>query len=237
MTHAAGQPPGDGDHLLSDAAEAVAARTHSRFDRAVLRAGGWLAEHSVVRACLLTVVLLGALIPGVALLIFPNITNHAQGFGYGGIFLTNLLSTSTVVIPVPGLTATAQALIIREGKHAHYPWLVGLVGGAGMGLGEITLYYAGYLGAELARGRDLPGPEWLRHGVSRVATGIKWLMDRWGMTTLFVLSAVPNPFFEVAGLTAGSVRISFRRFLVAALAGKLVRGVLLAYLGYKLPFV
>jgi membrane protein DedA with SNARE-associated domain len=234
----AGEPAAsDGDTLLAPTADADPKRSHSRFDRAILRGGGWLAEHRLIRACLVVVVLLGALIPGVALLIFPDITNHAQGFDYGGIFLTNLLSTSTVVIPVPGLTATAQALIIREGKHAHFPWLVGLVGGAGMGLGEITLYYAGYLGAELARGRELPGPAWLRQGVSRVAAGINWLMDRWGMTTLFVLSAVPNPFFEVAGLTAGSVRISFRRFLLAALAGKLLRGVLLAYLGYKLPFV
>ena len=105
-----------------------------------------------------------------------------------------------------------------------------------MGLGEITLYYAGYLGAELARGRELPGPKWLRDRAVRVAGGVNLLMNRWGMATLFVLSAVPNPFFEVAGLTAGSVRISFRRFLIAALAGKLLRGVLLAYLGHELPF-
>ncbi len=237
MARAGEHAGSEGDRLLPPAAEADATRSHSRFDRAILRAGGWLGEHSVIRACVIAVVLLGAAIPGVALLIFPDILKHAQGLGYGGVFLTNLLSTSTVVIPVPGLTATAQALIIREGEHAHFPWLVGLIGGAGMGLGEITLYYAGYLGAELARGRELPGPEWFRQGISRAAGGINWLMDRWGMTTLFVLSAVPNPFFEVAGLTAGSVRISFRRFFIAALAGKLLRGVLLAYLGYELPFV
>jgi membrane protein YqaA with SNARE-associated domain len=46
-----------------------------------------------------------------------------------------------------------------------------------------------------------------------------------------VLSAIPNPLFEVAGLTAGSVRMQFRRFIVAVTGGKIVRGMLLAYYG------
>jgi membrane protein DedA with SNARE-associated domain len=231
------RPPHDADGLLIQAAATVASRSHSRLDRAVLRATAWLAEHTVARVTVVVAILLGALIPGVSLLAFPNVTDSVQGLGYAGVFLTNLLSTSTVVIPVPGLTATAQALIIREGKHSALPWLVGITGGLGMGLGEVTLYYAGYLGAELARGRTLPGPERLRHAAERVAHGVNWLMAHRGMLTLFVLSAVPNPFFEVAGITAGSVRMPFRRFFIAAVAGKLLRGLLLAYLGYKLPFV
>jgi len=224
------------DHLLQEAAEAVAARVPSRLDRAVLRATAWFAEHTTIRLVVVVVVLLGALIPGVVLVAVPGLTDHVQGFGYVGVFATNLLSTSTVVIPVPGLTAAGQALIIHEGGHSSFPWLIGILGGLAMGLGEVTLYYAGYLGAELARGRDLPGPEWFRRFVHRSASGINWLMARWGFATLFVLSAVPNPFFEIAGLTAGSVRMPFRRFFLAAVSGKLLRGILLAYLGYRLPF-
>jgi len=216
------------------AAEAVAARAPSRLDRAVLRASGWLAEHPAVRIVAAVLILLGALIPGTILLVFPGITHHLEGFGYAGTFATNLLSTSTVVVPVPGLTAAGQALIIEEGKRSAYPWLVGVIGGLAMGLGEVTLYYAGYLGAELARGREVPGPRWLRRGAARVARGTRWLMAHYGIATLFVLSAVPNPFFEVAGLTAGSVRMSFRRFFIAAVAGKVLRGILLAYLGHEL---
>jgi membrane protein DedA with SNARE-associated domain len=230
-------PKPDSDRLLQRAAEAVAERAPSSLDRAVLRASGWLAEHTVVRLLAVGSILLGALLPGSLLLIFPSVTDHLEGFGYFGVFVTNLLSTSTVVIPVPGLTATGQALIIREGEHSAYPWLIGLLGGTAMGLGEVTLYYAGYLGAELARGREIPGPRWFRSGVRRMTSGTRWLMAHWGMVTLFVLSAVPNPFFEVAGLTAGSVRMSFRRFFIAAVAGKILRGILLAYLGYELPFV
>jgi len=237
MSHRSGELPEHDDHLLAEAAEAVAARVPSRLDRTVLRASGWFAEHTTVRLMAGATVLLGALIPSIVLLATPGLTDDIQGFGYFGVFLTNLVSTSTVVIPVPGLTAAGQALIIRQGGHSAFPWLVGGLGGAGMGLGEVTAYYTGYVGAELARGTEIPGPKWFQRSVHRAATSINWLMARWGMATLFVLSAVPNPFFEVAGITAGSVRMPFRRFFLAAFAGKFLRGILLAYLGYNLPFV
>lgn len=236
MPEPAHELPERDDHLLLEAAEAVAARVPSRLDRGVLRSTAWLAEHTVIRVVVVGMVLAGALIPGIVLLAVPSITRHAQGFGYVGVFVTNLLSTSTVVIPVPALTTAGQTLIISEGKHSSFPWLVGLLGGTAMGLGEVTLYYAGYLGAELARGRELPGPRWFRRSAQRSAHGINWLMARWGIATLFVLSAVPNPLFEVAGITAGSVRMPFRRFFVPAVGGKIVRGLLLAYIGHEFGY-
>lgn len=236
MAHSSAQTPGDTEALESSGRRAPE-RRHTAFDRALLRAGGWFGRHTRVRAVVVGGIVAFALVIGIVLLVFPNITNGLEGFGYAGVFLINLLSTSTLFIPVPGLTATAQALIIREGKHSAFPWLVGLTGGLGMGLGEITLYYAGYLGAELARGHELRGPRWLRRAVQWCVNGINWLMRRWGVATLFVLSAVPNPLFEIAGLTAGSAQISFRKFLLAAVSGKVVRGLLLAYLGTQLPFV
>ncbi|MEX2246482.1 MAG: VTT domain-containing protein [Dehalococcoidia bacterium] len=230
-------PAGDPDHLLTRAAEAVALEARSPLDRFVLRTTAWFAEHSTVRTIVAVTALSLALAPGFVLLFFPDITDSLKGFSYFGVFLTNLASTATVFIPVPGLTGAAQLLIINQGDDSGYPWLVGIAGGGGMAVGEITAYYAGILGAELARGRELPGPKRLRGLIGRVVRGIDWLMDRWGMATLFVLAAVPNPAFEVAGITAGSVRMPFRRFFASVTAGKLVRGILLAYLGTRLPFV
>ncbi|MHB8376920.1 MAG: VTT domain-containing protein [Dehalococcoidia bacterium] len=236
MAHTSAQPHGDPEPLDEPAA-ALAGRKHSAMDRALLRAGKWLALHPRLRALLVAGVVGGALAFGIVMLIFPGLADGLQGFGYAGIFAINLVSTVTVAIPVPGLTATAQALIIREGKHSAFPWLVGLMGGLGMGLGEITAYYAGYLGAELAKGHELRGPAWFRRAAQWIMDAVVRLMRRWGMVTLFVLSAVPNPLFEVAGLTAGSVRLSFRRFLIATVAGKVLRGLLLAYIGTQLRFV
>ena len=143
----------------------------------------------------------------------------------------NLASTATFFFPVPGLTAAAQALIATEGDSARFPFFVGVFGGLGMALGEITAYYAGMIGAEIMRGRDLPGPERFHRIMQWAIDNIHWLISHWGMMTLFVLSAIPNPFFEVAGLTAGTVRMPFRQFFVAVTAGKIVRGLLLAYFG------
>ncbi len=236
MAHSSAEPPQEAESAETPEA-ASTRRKHTAFDRLLLRAGAWFARHTRIRALVVGAIVVFALVLGIVLLVFPSITDGLQGVGYGGVFLINLLSTSTLFIPVPGLTATAQALIIREGKHAHFLWLVGIAGGLGMGLGEITLYYAGYLGAELAKGREMRGPHWLVHSIEWCINMINGLMRRWGAATLFVLSAVPNPLLEVAGLTAGSSQISFRKFLIATVSGKVVRGLLLAYIGTQLPFV
>ena len=174
------------------------------------------------------------LIPSIALLILPiwfdlDEESLAQ-FGYVGVFVANLASTATVFIPVPGLTAAGQALILKEGDTLN-PIVVGIAGGGGMALGEITAYLAGYYGGQAAQGRRAPGPEWVARSVERVIMWVDWLMGRYGMLTLFVLAAIPNPTFEFAGLAAGAERMSFARFMLAVTAGKVVRGITLAFLG------
>jgi membrane protein YqaA with SNARE-associated domain len=219
------------DDVIATAADTRAPRAETRLDRFVLRSTRWFAEHTIIRIVVAIAALLLALAPGVVLLISPDLTDNLEGFGYASVFLMNLASTATFYFPVPGLTAAAQTLIATEGDASDVPWLVGIFGGAGMALGEVTAYYAGMLGAELVRGRDLPGPRRFHAAMQRAINGVNWLMKRWGMITLFALSALPNPLFEVAGLTAGSVRMQFRRFIVSVTGGKIVRGILLAYYG------
>jgi membrane protein DedA with SNARE-associated domain len=229
--------PAQDDQLLAEAAEAVAERAHTRVDRAVLRLSGWFAEHTTARIVIAGTLLVVAVFPAIILWFFPDLDESLAGLGYIGVFLTNLVSTATLFIPVPGLTAAGQLLIITEGEKQSQTWLVGVAGGLGMAVGEVTAYYAGFLGAELARGRELPGPKRFHATIERVVRGIDWLMARWGMLTLGVLAAVPNPLFEVAGITAGSVRMPFRRFFLAVTTGKVIRGLMLAYLGHQLPFI
>ncbi len=181
------------------------------------------------------VLILGlALIPSLALLVLPlwlNVNEESlKGLGYTGIFVANLASTATVFLPVPGLTAAGQALIIYGGETLN-PVLAGLLGGAGMALGEITAYVAGTVGGDMARGRHVGGPPWVRKVVEGTARAVGWLMARYGMLTLLVLSAIPNPAFELAGLTAGAVRMPFGRFMAPVLVGKCIRGLALAYIG------
>jgi membrane protein YqaA with SNARE-associated domain len=85
--------------------------------------------------------------------------------------------------------------------------------------------------AVIAREEEFKAPSLLQPMVDKATRAVSWLMARYGMPTLFVLSVVPNPVFEVAGWTAGATRYSFWKFMGAVTPGKVLRGLLLAYVG------
>lgn len=202
----------------------------------------WVEEHlpKSQRGRIVLAIIVGALvlIPSVGLLIVtivvPDLTERLEGLGYGGVFLANLASTATVFIPVPGLTAAGQTLIITQGKELN-PIAVGLLGGTGMALGEVTAYAAGAAGSEAAQGGRLQAPRAIRKPVERIVHWVDWLMEHYGFVTLLVLSAIPNPAFELAGLTAGASRMNFWRFMLAVLIGKNIRGLMLAFV--EVPYL
>jgi membrane protein DedA with SNARE-associated domain len=198
----------------------------------------WVEEHlpKTRRGRIVLALAIGAVVfvPSLGLLLLPiwvDLDESAfAAFGYPGVFLANLASTATVFIPVPGLTAAGQALILTQGDILNPLW-VGILGGTGMALGEVTAYGAGAVGSEVAREGHLQLPRVVRPVAERVIRWVDWLMEHYGFATLLVLSAIPNPTFELAGITAGAVRMNFWRFMVAVLIGKNARGLLLAYLG------
>ena len=155
--------------------------------------------------------------------------------GYTGVFLSNFGGTATLFIPVPGLTAAAQALIVSSAANLS-PFWVGVLGGLGMALGEVTAYVAGMAAALIAREEEIKPPSRLQPLINKITHAVNWLMAHYGMPTLFTLSVVPNPLFEVAGWTAGATRYPFWKFMGAVTPGKITRGLLLAYVGEKLLF-
>ena len=205
----------------------------------------WLMKHAPKstrgRLILAAVVFLAVMAPSGALLYVTLAAGEDataawfDDLGYAGVFLANLASTATLFIPVPGLTAAAQALIVSSGKILS-PFWVGVAGGLGMAIGEITAYVAGMAAAVVVREEEISAPRRLKPLIDWVTRSVKWLMARYGMPTLFVLSAIPNPVFEVAGWTAGATRFSFLKFIASVTPGKIVRGVLLAYIGEKIIF-
>jgi membrane protein YqaA with SNARE-associated domain len=56
-------------------------------------------------------------------------------------------------------------------------------------------------------------------------------MDRAGFATLLVLSAVPNPVFEVTGIIAGATRMNFALFTLALLIGHFIRVMAIVIIG------
>ena len=56
-------------------------------------------------------------------------------------------------------------------------------------------------------------------------------VDRLGIPTIFTLSTFPNPLTTFATITAGSMGMGFRSFLVANFAGHVILGLILALFG------
>jgi len=133
-------------------------------------------------------------------------------YGYLGIFLISIITCSSIVVPVPGwiLVATLGAIL--------NPILVGVVSGIGGTIGEMTGYLLGY-GGRLAV-----------ENVGIYARMVQW-MKRWGSVTIFVLALIPNPFFDLAGVTAGLLRFPIWKFLLFGAAGRIPKNIFFAYIG------
>ena len=152
----------------------------------------------------------------------------AQALGYVGIFLINFLATAAWFVPVPPIAG--HVAIIVGAQTLFKPGVV-VAGASGMTLAESTAYVAGMLARGLSEDHQLHlvGP------VGRLLRGsgrlVNRLTIRYGFLTLMILSAVPNPVFEFAGIAAGAVRMRFWRFLIAVGIGKTARVILLVVAG------
>jgi uncharacterized membrane protein YdjX (TVP38/TMEM64 family) len=56
-------------------------------------------------------------------------------------------------------------------------------------------------------------------------------MEQRGDITIFVLSVIPNPFFDLAGIAAGTLRYPLWRFLLACWLGKTIKTTVVAWAG------
>jgi uncharacterized membrane protein YdjX (TVP38/TMEM64 family) len=137
---------------------------------------------------------------------------YLKNLGYFGVFIINLIGSATIILPVPALLTTVAAGTFLN------PILAGIFSAAGSTIGELTGYYAGVGGEELIK-KD-----------KRIEKIEKW-MDKYGLWVVFVLAAIPNPLFDLAGIVSGASGIPVRKYLIAVLAGKLIKFILLAYLG------
>jgi uncharacterized membrane protein YdjX (TVP38/TMEM64 family) len=134
-------------------------------------------------------------------------------YGYPGIFLVALMANATVFLPAPGV-----AVVFAMGNIFH-PLGVALAAGTGGALGELSGYLAGFSGQAVVEKTNI---------YDRIHP---WVV-KYGIWAIFVLSAIPNPFFDIAGVTAGIAKMSLRRFLVACWIGQLIKMALFAYAGF-----
>ena len=131
----------------------------------------------------------------------PNMVEKLEGYGYLGAFLISLTFNATLILPAGNI------LVLSVLGHAlPSAIMVGLVGGAGAAIGEITGYMAGYSGRGIAER-------------SKMYNRVEGWMRRWGTLTIFIMSVVPF-IFDLAGIAAGVLRFPFWKFFLLCWLGR-----------------
>lgn len=138
--------------------------------------------------------------------------------GYVAAFGITALANASVIVPIP-----YPGLIALLARALDNPIGVALAGAAGSTLGETTAFYIGRAGRGIIE--DTRFYRWLK---------VQLRTPTRAFIVLFLLSAPPNPFFDVAGLTAGSLGVSFRIFLSATFLGRIIKMLIFAGVGAQL---
>jgi uncharacterized membrane protein YdjX (TVP38/TMEM64 family) len=135
-----------------------------------------------------------------------------EKFGYPGIFLLSFMAYATVFLPAPG-----TAVVFAMGAVFN-PLFVALVAGAGAALGELTGYLVGFSSQPVVE----------RASVYQRMVG--WL-TKYGAIAVLILSAIPNPFFDVTGLAAGALKMPVLKFLLWTWLGETIKMLAISYAG------
>ena len=152
----------------------------------------------------------------VAIFVFRDQVRHLYRFGYAGVFLATLISNATVFIPVPGVM-----LVFTLGAVFH-PIPTAIFAGLGAATGELSGYLLGFSGQGL-----------LERSV-RYQRFYAWLVDHRKLSDIAImgLAIIPNPFFDLAGVAAGSLKIPVFRFWIFCALGSIIKMLVFAYAGY-----
>jgi uncharacterized membrane protein YdjX (TVP38/TMEM64 family) len=158
-----------------------------------------------------------AAVIGISIYIFSLGERAAEleKYGYPGIFLLSILANATVLLPAPGI------IFVFAMGSVFNPFWVGIAAGAGASLGELSGYLAGFSGQAV---------------VERTETYQKlviWMSAHRKLTFLLisVLAFIPNPFFDLAGFAAGTLKIPLAQFLFCCWIGKTLKMLGFAYAG------
>ena len=165
----------------------------------------WRDPSTLIRIGILLAVLAAS---ATALLLRDQLT-PAQA-GYGGVALASLIASAGLIIPVPALGAVCAGGVFLN------PMLLGLVAGTSESVGELTGYFLGYSGRDMARR-------------SRLYNRLEPLVRRRGWLPLFLVSLVPNPIFDIIGIAAGALRYPLWGFLSVVWVGKSIKFITFAY--------
>lgn len=143
-----------------------------------------------------------------------------KSFGYIGIFLISLISTSTIFLPAP-----LYLIILAASALGMNPILIAIASGFGMALGELTSYFIG-----------LGGNNLMKEKYKKAVGKFEKFFKKYGFIAIVVTAFIPFP-FDIVGISAGIGRYDIKKFLLAAFIGRFFKALLLAMLGFELRVI
>lgn len=136
-------------------------------------------------------------------------------WGYLGCFIINILASGTLVMP-----GFAIPITFTLGGMLH-PAVVGAVAGIGETLGALSAYFTGYSG----RG-------WFRDSNNSLYIRFSNILHCHGSKAVFVMASVFNPVYYPFAVLLGMLHFGWVRFFLVTWAGRTIKNMALAYLGY-----
>ena len=172
------------------------------------------------------VILLAAIVVcalGLSILLLQFLPDEEQAiqkllpYGYLAVFLITLISSFTIVVPLPGVIVWVSIAVTFP---LNLP-LAAFIASIGGTLGEVTAYYIG------RAGRAVIAPE---HS-ERYQMAERW-MKRYGGFTVGLFAFFPFLIFDFVGIAAGVLRYPIQRFLLYCWLGRLPRSLVEVYFFY-----
>lgn len=138
-----------------------------------------------------------------------------RDWGYLGIFAISLVSSASIILPVPYF-----AFVFAAGAVMN-PVLVGIAGGLGAAIGELTGFVIGAGGKHALKKKH---EKLLKKAES-------WAEKHGFFAIIILFAATPLP-DDVIGILSGALGYNPKKFFLAALIGKLALNLALAFGGF-----
>jgi uncharacterized membrane protein YdjX (TVP38/TMEM64 family) len=150
-----------------------------------------------------------------AIFVFRDQIKELARYGYAGVFLVTMASNATVFVPVPGV------VVVFAMGAVFQPFVTAIFAGLGAATGELSGYLLGFSGQGIAERSQ------------RYQRIYEWLAghSRFSNVAILVLAAIPNPFFDMAGIAAGTLRMPIQSFWLFCALGSIIKMLFFAYAG------
>jgi membrane protein DedA with SNARE-associated domain len=144
----------------------------------------------------------------------------STNYGYLGVFLISLVGALSIFVPIPvAVVIFTLGGLKSGGAWVFEPVLIAVAAGLGSTVGEFSAYLVG-LGGRKAIGERY----------KRKMDVLVRVLKRWGMLVVFVFALTPLP-DDLIFIPLGVMRYGVSRIFVAALSGKFVMNLIVAYAG------